>query len=212
MTTTVETYLLEGCGRCPLGGTPDCKVHPWKEALIELRKIPLACGLQEEVKWGVPCYTFQGKNVLLITALKHYCAMSFFKGVLLADPEQILVAPGKHSQSDRLVKFTSASEVMNLAPILKTYVFEAIEIEQAGLKVSFNRTPEPIPEELQQKFEEDPTLRTAFESLTPGRQRGYLLHFSQPKQAKTRFARIEKCTPNILNGIGLNDKYSRRKK
>lgn len=212
MNSKVDNYLAVGCGRCPLGGTSDCKVHQWPEELKKLRAILLDCGLTEELKWGVPCYTYQNKNIVLISALRAYCSFSFFKGVLLKDPHNILEKPGKNSQSDRVIKFTSVQQVIELEDILKAYILEAIEVEKAGLKVEFQKNPEPIPEELQQKFYEDPFFKTAFEELTPGRQRGYIIYFSQPKQPKTRVNRIEKCVPKILNGEGLHDKYSSKKK
>lgn len=212
MNPKIDNYLAEGCGRCPFGGTSDCKVHQWPEELMKLRRITLDCGLTEELKWGVPCYTYQNKNIVLVSALREYCAFSFFKGVLLKDPHKILEKPGPNSQSDRVIKFTSVQQIIELENVLKAYVAEAIEVEKAGLKVEFKQNPEPIPEELQQKLEEDPFFKTAFEELTPGRRRGYILYFSQPKQSKTRVARIEKCTPKILNGEGLHDKYSSKKK
>jgi uncharacterized protein YdeI (YjbR/CyaY-like superfamily) len=212
MNPKIDNYLTEGCGRCPLGGTPDCKVHQWTEELKKLRTIVLNCGLTEELKWGVPCYTLQNKNVVLVTAFKEFCALSFFKGSLLSDANRILEKPGENSQATRLIKFTSVQEIVELETVLKAYVLEAIEVEKAGLKVDFKKNPEPIPEELQQKLDEDPFFKTAFEALTPGRQRGYILHFSQPKQSKTRVARIEKCIPKILNGEGLHDQYKSMKK
>jgi len=146
------------------------------------------------------------------SALRKYCAFSFFKGVLLKDAHNVLEKPGKNSQADRLFKFTSVQQISELEGVIKAYVMEAIEIEKAGLKVDFKKNPEPVPDELQQKFNEDAFFKTAFEELTPGRQRGYILHFSQPKQSKTRVSRIEKCVPKILNGEGLHDKYSSKKK
>ena len=211
MPHTVESYLADGCGRCPLGGTADCKVHNWVEELKALRKIVLECGLVEEVKWGVPCYTFQGKNVLLVSAFKNYCSISFFKGSLLGDPRGILTKPGKHSQAARLIKCTSIKEINSLEADIKSCIFEAIEVEKAGLKVHFKKNPEPMPEELENKLEEDPILKAAFDTLTPGRQRGYILFFSAPKQSKTRISRIEKSVGKILNGEGLHDKYQRKK-
>jgi uncharacterized protein YdeI (YjbR/CyaY-like superfamily) len=212
MNPKIDNYLTDGCGRCPLGGTPGCKVHSWTEELKKLRKIVLDCGLTEEIKWGVPCYTFQQKNILLVSAFKEYCALSFFKGSLLSDKNNILQKPGENSQAARLFKFTSVQEILEMEAILEAYIFEAIEVEKAGLRVVFKKNPEPIPDELQQKLDEDLFLRTAFEELTPGRQRGYILYFSQPKQSRTRVARIEKCIPKILNGEGLNDRYKPVKK
>jgi uncharacterized protein YdeI (YjbR/CyaY-like superfamily) len=211
MNQSIENYFSEGCGRCPLGGTPDCKVHTWTAELALLRSIVLECGVEEEVKWGVPCYTSQGKNVFLLSAFKEYCAISFFKGVLLSDAAGLLEKPGPNSQASRVWKFTSEAGVREHAETIKTYVFEAVEVEKAGLKVDFKKSLEPMPEELEQRLDEDPVLKDAFESLTPGRQRGYILYFSAPKQAKTRIARIDKCVGKILNGEGLHDQYQRRK-
>lgn len=209
MNPKVDSYLFEGCGRCPLGGTADCKVHTWTEELEKLRKMVLDCGLTEELKWGVPCYTYKGKNIAIVSAFKNYCAISFFKGALLADNEVILMSPGESSQASRLLKFTSVQAIVEMEALIKTYIFEAIEVEKAGLKVEFRKNPEPVPDELQQKLNSDLFFQTAFESLTPGRQRGYIIYFSQPKQSKTRLARIEKYTSKILNGEGLNDAYKR---
>lgn len=212
MTTSVDIYFEQGCGRCPLGGTVDCKVHSWTTELHHLRKILLDSGLTEESKWGVACYTFQNKNVLLLSTFKEHCAISFFKGVLLKDALGLLKKPGENSQASRLLKFTDIGTIKKLEPEIKAYVFEAIEVEKAGLKVIFKKRPEPLPEELEEKFRNDPTLKVAFEGLTPGRQRGYILFFSAPKQSKTRMARIEKSIGKILNGEGLHDKYSRKRK
>ncbi|MEL0454866.1 YdeI/OmpD-associated family protein [Flavobacteriaceae bacterium SZ-1-7] len=212
MTQSVEEYLARGCGRCSLGGTPDCKVHTWINELELLRHMVLQCGLTEECKWGMPTYTFNGKNVLMISAFKNHCSISFFKGALLDDTKNILDKPGENSQAVRLIKFTDSKQIKTLEGNIKAYIYESIEIEKAGLNVEFKKNPEPIPEELEQKFDEDPTLKSTFEALTPGRQRGYILYFSAPKQAKTRANRIENCIPKILNGEGLHDKYKARKK
>ncbi|MGS2764439.1 YdeI/OmpD-associated family protein [Sinomicrobium sp. M5D2P9] len=206
MNPKVDNYIAEGCGRCPLGGTPGCKVHDWTEELEQLRTIALDCGLKEELKWGVPCYTFQENNIVIIGAFKEYCALSFFKGALLNDVNGILRKPGENTQSGRIVPFTGVREIVEMKTILKTYIYEAVEVEKAGLKVSFKKNPEPVPKELQNKFEEFPALKTAFEALTPGRQRGYILHFSGAKQSATRESRIEKCIPKILSGKGLHDR------
>ncbi len=197
--------------RCPYGGTPDCKVHRWTRELELLREIVLECGLVEELKWGAPCYTHGGKNVLMVSALRSYCCISFFKGSLLKDSKNLLEKPGEHSQAARLFKFTNLERIKEIMSDITAYIYEAIEIEKLGLKVEFKENPEPIPEELEAKFVEDPIFKTAFEALTPGRQRGYILYFSRPKQSKTRESRIEKYMPNILNGIGLHDKYKSRK-
>ena len=206
MNTSVDEYFLEGCRRCPLGGTPDCKVHNWTEELKLLRSLILDCGLEEESKWGVPTYTYHANNVLILAAFKEYCSISFFKGALLSDEAKILEKPGKNTQAARLIKFTDIKEVTQLKSTIKSYIFEAIEIEKAGLEVKFEKNPEPIPEELQVKLDENPKLKSAFEALTPGRQRGYILFFSAPKQSKTRDSRIEKSIPKILKGKGMNDR------
>ena len=211
MNDSVENYLIVGCGRCPLGGTLDCKVHSWIQELELLRSIVLDCGLTEACKWGVPCYTFKNKNVLLISAFKDHCSISFFKGSLLDDSKGILEKPGKNSQAGRILKFTSTRRIKEIEEVIKTYIYEAIEVERAGLKVPYKKNPEPYPEELERKFDEDPTFKSAFETLTPGRQRGYIIYFSAPKQSPTRVRRIEKSIGKILNGEGLHDKYSRKK-
>jgi uncharacterized protein YdeI (YjbR/CyaY-like superfamily) len=201
----VDPYFLQGCGRCPLGGTPDCKVHRWPEELRQLRRIALECGLKEELKWGVPCYTYRGSSIAVVAAFKDYSSLSFFKGALLQDSDKLLDKPGENSQSARMIKFTDFKRILAMETTLKAYLFEAIEIEKSGLKVEFSKQVLAIPEELQTKFDQFPALKPAFESLTPGRQKGYILHFSQPKQLKTRESRIEKCLPQILSGKGLND-------
>ncbi|MDF9796118.1 uncharacterized protein YdeI (YjbR/CyaY-like superfamily) [Catalinimonas alkaloidigena] len=206
MNPKIDQYLIDGCMRCKYGGTPQCKVNNWKEELVLLRHIMLACGLTEDLKWGVPCYTSGNKNIALVSAFKDYSSLSFFKGVLLKDPKKILQQQGKSSQSARLIKFTNPEQIIQQQEVLKTYILEAIEIEKSGVKVEFKKNPEPTPEELFQKFDENPALKKAFYALTPGRQRGYIIHFSQPKKTETRFSRIEKCIPNILNGKGLNDR------
>jgi uncharacterized protein YdeI (YjbR/CyaY-like superfamily) len=153
MNPKIDQYLSEGCGRCPLGGTPDCKVHQWTEALEMLRQIVLDCGLTEELKWGVPCYTVQGKNVLLVSAFKNHCAISFFKGALLADQKGILVKPGENSQASRLIKITDVSQIRNLEEDITAYIYEAVEVEKAELKVEFKKNPESIPEELENRLD-----------------------------------------------------------
>lgn len=183
------------------------KPGPWQKEYEELRRIILDCDLIEELKWGVPCYTFQNSNIVLIHGFKTYCALLFHKGVLLNDAEGILIQQTENVQSARQMRFTQVEEILALESTIKTYIFEAIEVEKAGLKVEFKKTKAfDMPEEFQKALDENPELKAAFEALTPGRQRGYLLYFAQAKQAKTRAARIEKYTPQIFMGKGLNDK------
>lgn len=182
------------------------KAEKWREELDQLREIALDCHLVEELKWGSPCYTFDGANIVLIHAFKEYCAFLFFKGVLLKDWDKILIQQSENVQAARQVRFTKLQEVLNMKDSLKKYIFEAAEIEKAGLKVELKKVSEfEIAAEFQTKLEELPDLNKAFYALTPGRQRAYLLHFSQPKQSKTRESRVEKNIPNILIGKGLND-------
>ena len=182
------------------------KAKKWLEEIERLRMIVLDCGLSEELKWGVPCYTFQKSNIVLIHVFKEYCALLFFKGALLRDAKGILIQQTKNVQAARQIRFTSVRQIVKLKPILKAYIHEAVEVEKAGLKVPFKKTKEfSMPEEFQNKLNKNPALKKAFNVLTPGRQRAYLLYFSQPKQSKTREARVEKCTQKILNGKGLND-------
>ena len=182
------------------------KAGKWQEAYEQLRMLVLECGLTEELKWGVPCYTFQKGNVVLIHGFKEYCAILFPKGALLKDTDGILIQQTDNVQAARQVRFTHVGEIIELKQVLKTYIFQAIEVERTGLKVEMKKTSEfAVSEEFQAKLDENPVLEKAFKALTPGRQRAYLLHFSQPKQAKTREARIEKCMEAILNGLGLND-------
>jgi len=188
------------------------KAKKWQKELKKLRTIILGCGLTEELKWGVPCYSFpatadkQKSNIALIHVFKEYCAVLFFKGVLLKDANRILVQQTKNVQSARQIRFISVREIAEMESILKSYIKEAIKIEKTGLKVIFKKTAEfKIPEEYQNKLDEIPALKTAFHALTPGRQRGYILYFSAPKQSKTRESRVEKYIQQILNGKGLND-------
>ncbi|HEU4790531.1 MAG TPA: DUF1801 domain-containing protein [Flavobacterium sp.] len=182
------------------------KSNKWQPALEQLRKIALDCQLTEELKWGTPCYIFQGKNIVLIHDFKEYCAFLFFKGALLNDSDGILIQQSKNVQAARQIRFTNVEEIVELQAILKAYIYEAIEVEKAGLEVKFKKTEEFIlAEEFQKKLDEVPDLKTSFEALTPGRQRAYMLHFSAPKQSKTRESRVEKSIPQILDGKGLND-------
>lgn len=180
------------------------RAEKWQEEMRKLRTILLDSQLTEELKWGHPCYTFQGNNVVIIGGFKEYCALTFVKGALLNDPEGILVKPGENTQAARVIRFTGVREIDEMEPTLKAYVHEAIEVERAGLKVE-KVTELVIPEELQKKLDEVPALKTAFYALTPGRRRAYVLYFSAPKQSKTRESRVEKSMQRILDGKGLND-------
>jgi uncharacterized protein YdeI (YjbR/CyaY-like superfamily) len=175
----------------------------WREEFEKLRMVCLECELTEELKWGKPCYTFQKSNIVIIQGFKEFCALLFCKGALLSDPNGILKKFGW--QAARRIPFTSVREIVEIEPVLKAYINEAVAAEKAGLEVEFKKNPEPIPEELQNKLDESRALKTAFGALTPGRQRGYILYFSAAKQSKTRESRVEKCVQQILDGKGLND-------
>ena len=182
------------------------KSKKWQEELEKLRTIILDCQLTEELKWGVPCYTFQKSNIVLIHEFKEYCAILFVKGVLLKDARGILIQQTENVQAARQIRFTNVREIVEIEPILKAYIYEAIAVEKAGLKVNYKKATEfIIPEEFQYKLDEIPALKTAFGALTPGRQRAYILYFSAPKQSKTRESKVEKSMQQILNGKGLND-------
>lgn len=179
----------------------------WREEFAQLRAIALECPLMEELKWGCPCYIHEGSNVVLIHGFKAYCALLFFKGALLKDPKGILIRQTENVQAARQIRFTALGEIVTLKPTLKAYISEAIAVEKAGLEMELKKTAEfKMPAELKKKFSDHPALKKAFEGLTPGRQRGYLLHFSSAKQSTTREARIEKCAPQILKGKGLDDR------
>lgn len=178
----------------------------WQQEMEKLRMIILDCHLAEELKWGKPCYTFQESNVVILQGFKEFCALMFFKGALLKDPDGILEKPGENSQASRRIPFTNVQEIVRLKPVLKAYIHEAIEVEKASLKVTLLKNTELVfTEEFRNKLDENPALKTAFAALTPGRQRAYNLYFSAPKQSKTREARIEKCMQKIFDGKGLND-------
>jgi uncharacterized protein YdeI (YjbR/CyaY-like superfamily) len=182
------------------------RTKKWQKEIQQLRRIVLDCGLAEELKWGWPCYTFEKSNIVLIHGFKEYCALLFFKGVLLKDAKEILIQQTENVQAARQIRFTNVREIVKMKPILKAYIKEAAEVAKAGLKVNYKKTSEfKIPEEFQNRLDQIPALKTAFDALTPGRQRAYLFYFSQPKQSKTRESRIEKCMEQILNGKGLND-------
>ena len=202
----VDHYLMDGCGRCKYYTTPKCKVHTWQQELDILRHLVLDCAdLKEELKWNMPVYTFGGKNILMIGAFKEYCAISFFKGALLKDPNKILTKHGESSQAFRLIKVTNLKDLLKMESKIKAYILEAKELEKKGAKIIFNKNAEPIPEELETKFKELPDLKKAFFGLTPGRQRGYILFFSGAKQSSTRESRINKYLAKIMAGKGLND-------
>jgi uncharacterized protein YdeI (YjbR/CyaY-like superfamily) len=182
------------------------KAEKWQEEFEKLRTIVLGCPLTEELKWGCACYTFEKSNIVLIHGFKEYCALLFMKGALINDPNGILIQQTENVQAARQIRFTSIQEIVEMEPVIKAYIIEAIEVEKAGLKVEYKEPAEyTVPEEFQSKLDENPDLETAFKALTPGRQRAYLLHFSAPKQSKTREARVEKSIPQILNGKGLTD-------
>ncbi|MGN7399980.1 YdeI/OmpD-associated family protein [Cytobacillus praedii] len=182
------------------------KAKKWKEEYDALRNIVLDCEVTEDIKWMHPCYMYENKNIVLIHGFKEYCALLFHKGALLKDTHGILIQQTENVQAARQIRFTNVQEIVEMEPIIKDYINEAIEVEKAGLEINYKKHTEyKIPEELQTKFDEIPALKTAFEELTPGRQRAYIFHFSQPKQSKTRVSRVEKCMQQILNGKGLND-------
>jgi len=182
------------------------KGKQWQKEFEKLRTIILDCGLTEELKWGQPCYTFEKKNIVLMHGFKEYCALLFFKGVLLQDAHGILIQQTKNVQVARQIRFTNVREIVKMESVLKAYIYEAIEVEKAGLKVKLKKTAEfKVPEEFQKKLDKIPALKKAFAALTPGRQKGYLLYFSAAKQAKTRESRIEKYLQHILKGKGLDD-------
>ena len=201
----VDKYLIDGCMRCKYGATPSCKVLSWVAELKLLRQIVLSTGLNEEIKWGVPVYTHNAKNIVTINALKESANIGFFKGVLLIDQHQILQQQG-NIQSARIVRFKHTEDIKAIEGILISYILEAIDIEERGQKVIFQKNPEPIPDELAVMFKQEPAFKKAFHSLTAGRQRGYIIYFSQPKQQETRIRRIEKYRQQICNGIGLHDR------
>jgi uncharacterized protein YdeI (YjbR/CyaY-like superfamily) len=182
------------------------KKKKWQKELNELRRIILDSPLTEEVKWRVPVYTLNGKNVVFLGAMNEWCGVSFLKGVLMKDPKRILQLPGENTQTVRIVRFTGVQEILDLEPVLKAYIREAVELEKSGVKPKLKKiTEHKVPDELQKKLNEDPAFKAAFRALTPGRQRGYMIYFAGAKQSKTREARIEKCTPRIMSGKGMLD-------
>lgn len=206
MNPQVDRFLLEGCMRCPKGATPACKVHRWTAILEKLRQFLLETDLVEDRKWGIPTYTLNGKNVIMLGVFNESCVLSFLKGILIEDPEELLEFPGPSSKQAKVLRFTGIEQVDPWEKLIQNFIQQAIDIEKKGKKVDAPRqTGLEIPEELTQKFEEQEGLEKAFFALTPGRQRGYLLHFTGAKQSATRLSRIEKLIPKILEGKGMLD-------
>lgn len=207
MPTTVDQFMAGGCGRCELANTPSCKVNPWLAVLIELRKLVLTCDLKETVKWGVPCYTHQDKNVLLLHVFKDHCGISFMQGNLLDDPYGLLVQPTENSYTGRQMRYYKPEDVIRDQDQIRTYVFAAMELIERGVKSESKPVSAyEVPEELKEAFKADQAFELAFQALTPGRQKGYLLHFAQAKQAATRSGRIAKWKPQIMKGLGFHDR------
>jgi uncharacterized protein YdeI (YjbR/CyaY-like superfamily) len=206
MNPGVADYLLSGCGRCKLHGTPDCKVHKWPEELRLLRELVLECGLVEELKWGVPCYTYQQANICIVSAFTEYASISFFKGALLFDESGLLQKPGENSQASRVARFTGIKQINEAKNELKSHIFQAVEVEKQGLKIDFSQKNSLVyPDELIDFFEKDQVFKQAFEALTPGRKRSHILNYSSAKQLKTRISRIEKSRAADLSVKGWNE-------
>lgn len=205
-TQSVDAYLADGCGRCQHYRTPACKVHSWSAPLVALRALLRATELAESVKWGSPCYTLGGKNVVMIMAFRDACALSFFKGAALDDPSGALESPGPSSRFVRLLRFRSYAELAAKRAVAQRLVAQAIELERAGAKVDAKPAAEPIPDELAQRLRTDARLRRAFEALTPGRRRSHILHISGAKQHQTRLRRLERCVVDILAGRGFHER------
>lgn len=207
MNPKVDAYFTEGCGRCELYQTPRCKVHSYVEPMEHLRSILLETDLKEDFKWKQPTYTLNGKNVLILTAFKDYCCLSFFKGSLMKDSHKVMCTPGENSQAVRQLRYTSADQVKKQESLIREYIKEATELERSGANVDFNQKDKlEFPDELLRKMDEDPGFKKAFEALTPGRQRSWNLHFTSAKQSATRSSRIEKAKAKIFNGKGWNER------
>jgi uncharacterized protein YdeI (YjbR/CyaY-like superfamily) len=205
-TTGADSWLVDGCGRCDHYQTPQCKVLLWTEPLRALRALLLASGLKEEMKWGSPAYTLDGKNVVILGALRDCCTLGFFKGALLPNEAGALKAPGPNSQAARQLEFRTLGEVQGQEALIRATIAAAIEVERSGAKVEFARNPEPVPEELQAVLDADPALQAAFDALTPGRRRSHILHVSGAKQAKSRADRAARCAEKIREGKGFLDR------
>ena len=203
--TSVASYLAEGCGRCELFQTPECKVHAWSELLVALRELLVETELVETMKWGSPCYTLAGKNVVTLSALKDAAVLSFFKGAILPDPEGLLVKPGPNSRHARYLKFASLEDLEEHRDATSALLAAAIEAQRQGKRVE-GSPQEPVPEELQAALDADPELAAAFAALTPGRRRSHVLHVSGAKQSKTRVKRAERCAEKIFAGKGFNER------
>ncbi len=213
MNPKVDEYLLIGCGRCKYVGTPQCKVHKWPNELQLLRQLALDSQLTEDRKWGNPCYTLNGKNVLMIGAFKENAVMSFFKGGMITGYDHLLQKAGENTIQGRVMRFTSVKQIQENKKEIKAIIKIAMELERQGVKpLKAPEQPLPVAEELLEKFRVDPTFEKAFYALTPGRQKAYLIHFNEPKQAKTKEARIEKYYDQIMRGVGLHDEYAKRGK
>jgi uncharacterized protein YdeI (YjbR/CyaY-like superfamily) len=203
---SVDQYLAIGCMRCALGNTPECKVHQWYDELVLLRQLALEAGLREEIRWGVPTFQWEGKNVLIIAAFKDYCALNVFKGVLAADPHGLMVSPGPNSRSAKLARFTSLAEIEASAPAIRELLLEVIEVEKRGEEVpAFSSDDLELPEELVELLDSDPSLSEAFFGLTLGRQRSFAIHVGGAKQSESRARRAEKCVPKIRAGLGFHE-------
>ncbi|GAB5465355.1 MAG: YdeI family protein [Candidatus Kapaibacteriales bacterium] len=202
---TVDEYLEIGCMRCELGNTPQCKVHNWRVEIEACREIALECGLVEEIKWAVPCYTLNSKNVIIISALKDEVRIGFFKGALLKDETDILDKLGENTQADRIIRVKDTAWINDKKVAIKDLIFQAIELEKRGLQYDYKKDIGEYPDELRSAFVKDPTFEDAFEKLTPGRKRSYLLHFNGAKQSKTKVSRIEKAKDKIFSGKGFNE-------
>ncbi len=202
---SIDQYLTEGCGRCKYFQTAQCKVHRWTDELQFLRAIVLKAGLGEEIKWSMPCYTMNEKNILIVAAWKDYCSISFFKGALLKDTKQLLATPGENSNAMRQFRFTDTKQIIKTEKLILQYIKEAVVIEQSGVKITAPKKELVIIPELKEEFVNNPQFKNAFYELTAGRQRGYLIYFSTAKQSNTRLSRIKKYYDKIINGKGLDD-------